>query len=88
MLQTIRRVQLITHQQIGCYLASKQRNQVWVDIIGPPWASAVIILALKVIILALEAIPESLDFLVQDGYFELEHTGLPPLRRGCATTLT
>jgi len=73
MFQAIRRVYLVAHQQIGCYFASQERNQVWVGILRPPWASAVINLALEVVILALELIPESLNFLVRGGHFEFKH---------------
>ena len=64
---------MVARQQGGCCLVSHERNQMWVDLDCPPWASAVIMLALPVVILALEAIPEVLDFLVQDGRFELKH---------------
>ncbi len=64
--QAIGWVYLVADQQIGCCLASQERNQVWVGIIRAPWASAVVILAL-------EAIPESLNFLVRGGHFEFKH---------------
>jgi len=73
MFQAIGRVYLIAQQPVGDCLASQKRGQAWVDIIRPPSASAVIDLALEVVILALELIPDSLTPLVRGGRFELKH---------------
>ena len=57
MLQTIGRVRPVARQQGRYCLASQERNQIRVDMIRSPWASAVLVLAWEVLILVLEAIP-------------------------------